>query len=65
MAMTTQVRTILESFDMLPEVEKRELATEILRRSVMLDVPPLTDQELVVAAEETFLELDRREARDA
>jgi len=63
--MTTQVRTILESFDMLPEVEKRELATEILRRSVMLDVPPLTDQELVVAAEETFLELDRREARDA
>ena len=63
--MTTQVRNILESFDMLPEVDKRELASEIIRRSQSLDVPPLTDEQLVGAAEETFLELDRREANDA
>jgi hypothetical protein len=63
--MTAQVRTILESFDMLPEVDKRELATEIIRRSTLLDAPPLTDQQLVGVAEETFLELDRREASNA
>jgi hypothetical protein len=64
-SMTTQVRAILQSFDMLPEVEKRELATEIIRRSQALDVLPLTDEQLVGAAEEVFLTLDRREADDA
>ena len=63
--MTTQVRNILESFDMLTEVDKRELATEIIRRSMLLDAPPLTDPQLIGAAEETFLELDRREASNA
>ena len=50
---------------MLPEVDKRELATEIIRRSMLLDAPPLSDQQLVGEAEETFLELDRREASNA
>jgi hypothetical protein len=59
--MTTQVRTFLESFDTLSELDKRELAAEILKRSQMLDAPPLSDEQLIGAAEETFLELDRRE----
>ena len=63
--MTTQVRNILESFDMLPDVDKRELAAEILRRSQWLDTPSLTDEQLIGEAENTFLELDRREAHDA
>jgi hypothetical protein len=63
--MTSQVRTILDSFDMLSAADKRELAAEIIRRSQMLDGPPLTDEQLVGAAEETFLELDRRETTDA
>ena len=63
--MTVQVRNILESFDLLPEVDKREFVAEIIKRSLMLDVPPLTDEQLVGAAEETFLELDRREANHA
>ena len=63
--MTVQVRNILESFDLLPEVDKREFVAEIIKRSQMLDVPPLTDEQLVGAAEETFLELDRREANHA
>jgi hypothetical protein len=46
----------------LPEGDKRELATEILRRSLTLDSPPLSDEQLVGAAEDVFLELDRREA---
>jgi hypothetical protein len=63
--MTTQVRNILESFDMLPEPDKRELASEIIKRSQRLDSPPLTDEQLIGAVEESFLELDRREARNA
>ncbi len=63
--MTTQVREILQSFDMLPEVDKRELSTEIIKRSLTLDEPPLTDEQLVDAAEELFLELDQNEADHA
>lgn len=60
--MSTSVQRILDSFDQLPEAEKRELASEILRRAVKFDLPPLTDEELVLNAEELFLELDRRES---
>ncbi len=63
--MTTQVQTFLESFDMLSSIDKQELAAEILKRSQSLDAPPLTDEQLIGAAEETFLELDRLEANHA
>jgi hypothetical protein len=63
--MTAQVRDILQSFDMLPEIDKRDLAAEIIKRSLALAEPPLTDEQLVVAAEEIFLELDRSEAGHA
>jgi len=63
--MTTQVQNILTSIDMLPDADKRELTAEILRRSQMFDAPPLTDQQLIGAAEDAFLELDRREANHA
>ena len=63
--MTAQVQDMLRTFDLLPEGEKRELAGEILRRTLMLDVPPLSDEQLVGAAEELFLQLDRSEAVDA
>ena len=42
----------------------REVATEILRRSLQFDFPPLTEDELVLSAEELFLELDKRESED-
>jgi hypothetical protein len=63
--MTTQVQELLHSFDALSDGDKRELATEILRRSLTLDSPPLSDEQLVGAAEEVFLQLDRREAESA
>jgi len=59
--MTTQVRTLLDSFDLLPDPDKQELAAEILRRSLTLNSLTLTDEQLVGAAEEVFLELDRNE----
>ena len=63
--MSTSTRHLLESFDELTEAEKQEVAAEILRRTVNLDIPSLSDGELVLSAEELFLELDRREAEDA
>jgi hypothetical protein len=62
--MTIQVQEMLHSFELLSEGDKRELAAEILRRSLTLDSPPLSDEQLVGAAEEVFLQLDEREGRD-
>ena len=60
--MTAGVRELLNSFDQLPEAEQREAATEILRRSLSLELPPIDDETLVERAEELFLNLDRQEA---
>jgi len=59
---TTAVRQLLDSFDRLLDTEKREVAAEIMRRTIELDLPALTDEELVLSAEGLFLELDRRES---
>lgn len=63
-SMASLIDDILRSFDALPEAAKREVAVEILRRSVQLDVQPLTDEELVSAAEGLFLQLDQDESAD-
>ena len=63
--MTAQVETILQSFDLLPDVEKRELASEIVRRTLKCDTPPLSDEEFVAIAENLFLDLDKSESDDA
>jgi hypothetical protein len=60
--MSTSVNEILHSFDQLSEAEQRELASEIIRRTIEFDLPPLTDEELVLNAETLFLELDQIEA---
>jgi hypothetical protein len=60
--MTTAVQNILHSYETLPELEKRELVYEILRRNSKRDFPSLTDEELVLNAEALFLELDQRES---
>jgi hypothetical protein len=48
--MTAQVQEMLHTFDLLPEGDKREFAGEILRRSLMLDAPAPSDEQLVGAA---------------
>jgi len=63
--MSPAVQQILESFDHLPRQEKQELASEILRRSTSYNLPPLSDEDLVLNAEAVFLELDQREAAGA
>ena len=63
--MTTDIKEILNTFDLLPDNDKRDLASEILRRTVHFDFPPLTDEELIQSAEKLFLDLDRRESKNA
>ena len=62
--MTLSAQQIIESFEHLPESEKQKVAYEILRRSVHLEIPPLTDEELTATAEDLFLALDARETKD-
>jgi len=63
--MSTATQHLLNAFDLLSAAEKQRVICEILRRVQDLDLPPLSDEELVANAEALFLELDRREATDA
>ena len=62
--MGTPAQNVIDTFDELPDSEKRDDAAAILRRTLEIEFP-LSDEELTLSAEETFLELDRREAEDA
>ena len=62
--MTGNVKSLIKSFDTLTVPEQREAAAVILRRTAAWDSPPLSDDELVLAAEELFLQLDAEEEAD-
>ena len=63
-SVSTAAEELLKSFDLLPELEKHRVATEILLRSLELRTAALSDEELASNAEQVFLELDRRESED-
>ena len=54
--MTT--KQLLDAFDLLSVAEQQAVTYEILRRMRDVDLPPLSDEELVLSAEDLFLELD-------
>lgn len=60
--MTALVQELLNTFDRLTDSERLELVLEILKRTIDLDFPPLSDEDLVLNAEALFLELDEEEA---
>ena len=60
--MTRSVEELLNSFEKLPEAEKRELASEIIKRSLALDLPQLSDDSLLLAADQVFRQLDKDES---
>lgn len=60
---TPAKEAILESFDLLPEPDKKEVVAEIIRRAVQPDLLPLADEELVSLADQVFLQLDEHESR--
>ena len=62
--MTKVARQFIETFDALPEDEKRVVTVEILRRTALEDQASLEEAELVLAADQVFLDLDRREEQD-
>lgn len=62
--MSKSPKSILDSFDELPDTEKREVASAILRRALRFESPPLTDEDFVAQADELFRGLDKREASD-
>ncbi|MEG4170204.1 MULTISPECIES: hypothetical protein [unclassified Microcoleus] len=56
--MTILVEELLNTFERLTDSERLDLVLEILKRTVNLDFPPLSDDDLVLNAEGLFLELD-------
>ena len=63
--MTVAVQQFLDSFDTLPDVDKQQVAIEILRRvslSIEGDVP---EEALIGAADQLFLALDAEEGSHA
>lgn len=60
--MTTLAQELLNIFDILPNTEPIEIALVILKRLANLDFPLLTDEDLVLRAEDLFLTLDEQEA---
>jgi hypothetical protein len=63
--MTATVQQLLDSFDALPDPEKRQAAIEILRRYSGATDSDLTETALVGVADELFHALDEEEARHA
>jgi len=60
--MTAAVQQLIQSFEALSDAEKQEAVAEVLRRGMALEQEPLSDEGLVAAAEELFLDLDARES---
>jgi hypothetical protein len=55
---STTIDTLLETFKSLPEEQKHQLASEVLRWSREADHPPLGEDELALAADDVFAALD-------
>ena len=62
MNVTAEAKHIIEDFESLPDQEKREVLAELIRISRQMDYPALSDDDLIAAADEVFLEYERREA---
>jgi hypothetical protein len=59
--MTSAVRELISRFERLDEHDQVEAAREIIRRTAMAEIPPLTDEDLTALADELFIELEREE----
>ena len=62
--MTKAAKEFLETFETLPDPDKQEVAVEILRHTLAESYSSPDDSDLVFAADQLFLELDRRESQD-
>ena len=62
--MSESAQELLNSFDRLPESERREVFYQIMKRAQEFEYPPLDDETLAQIADETFLMYDADEAAD-
>ena len=62
--MTKAARRLIETFETLPDDDKRVVTLAILRQSTVDEHAPLDEAELILAADQVFLDLDRREEQD-
>jgi hypothetical protein len=62
--MSGAAQRVLETFETLQETDKQAVAAEILRRTLGFSDSGLEDDDLSFAADQIFLELDRREGLD-
>jgi hypothetical protein len=60
--MTQPAKRIIDGFDALSDAEKREVLAALFRKSVASD--PVSDDEFLAAADQVFLDLDLREAKE-
>ena len=58
-------QNILDAFNQLAEIEKRVIASEIIKQLAQLDTLPLTDEALTEIADTLFVEHDKMEAENA
>jgi ABC-type transport system involved in cytochrome bd biosynthesis fused ATPase/permease subunit len=63
--MLEAAQELLSTFDRLPIAQQKEVTKVILRRNLEIDTPAVSDEELILAAEDIFLELDRHEEGNA
>ena len=56
--MTPVVQDFLTTFDSPMDLDRLDLASEILKRTAYLEFPLLPDEDLVLAAEKIFPQLD-------
>jgi hypothetical protein len=62
--MSTNSQQLLKSFDLLPEVEKRQVASEIIRRTLALDQKIQLDENQLETLYASFSEEDRQLAEE-
>lgn len=62
--MTADAKHLVDEFSALPDPSKREVLSQLLRIARGIDYPAIGDDELTAAADEVFLEYDRRESGD-
>ena len=55
--MTEAAKKLLDTFDSLPEAARRDVLLEILRRAALAEHESPSDDDLVAAADEVFLDL--------
>jgi hypothetical protein len=63
MSMTNTAQQLIDSFEALPEEEKYEVLSQLLRRWLGKPYASSSDEEFIGAADLIFQQYDRREAQ--